>query len=233
MTYSMLDPLKLPDLFLYDWLKSMSIWNALRSCNNISEICLFDEAIELNEFEQLILACDNVSLLMFNSIDILEPLYPLQIPDAFPNLRSLSIFGLEYPTDATILMNLFVISKRAPNRNTLKWRLYCDESRTDSPGFEEWYKLAMSSSVIFNDLDDLNLSSSDRGTAVIINSMTRAKRILCHSGFSDICYQSLMSRHSETIQELKISHCLGVTGAIVQGILSGCPLLQTFEADKI
>ncbi|KAF9430359.1 hypothetical protein BGZ76_000861 [Entomortierella beljakovae] len=89
----------------------------------------------------------------------------------------------------------------------------------------------------FKNLQDLDLSAGnldDQSTADVLNAMYEAKAFeIVSSEFSMHSFNSLITRHAPTIRKLGLHYCSQLTGEMVQGILTQCPSLEIFKANRI
>ncbi|KAF8980518.1 hypothetical protein BGZ46_004095 [Entomortierella lignicola] len=210
-------------------LSSTILWNALAQCN-LSEIKLSSNNISFEDAVAFWEACSKAKKLFIEGVtfdmDYISLLAALP-PEGFPNLIELKV-SLSKSCDPR---SQFVIAERAPNINSLYLLL----------GQEQYfpidnYRLAMTNRIFTNlhSLTILHHALDDVDIDMTLNAMTRAKRLhLRGSRFSGKSYLTLMSNHAKTIQHLDLLDCTTVTSAMVQGILSGCPALESFLAKVI
>jgi hypothetical protein len=230
------------EIFLQPLPSFKPIWSSIIHCHNLRSMSFMQVTFDLDGIELLLNACSMVTSLRFSSVNIVSDTKDFEFqhfPTRLPNLKSLHISS---PKNRTFEFSLGIL-KRTINLNNLN--IYTDRHSSigDTPTVTNLYREIMSSN-IFNQLNYLDLvwelydgnniwKMGDEDVAITINSMNQAKIIFCQTEFSNISYQALMGNHTETIRELHILHCPGVTGAMVQGILSRCPLLESFVAAEI
>ncbi|KAF9344782.1 hypothetical protein BGX26_003912 [Mortierella sp. AD094] len=208
---------------------SAALWNALAQCKRLKTITLYQNRIPLQDLRSFWKACSAVEELTLkgmgfldnNNISLAEFL-----PGEFPKLKILTIDSIE-KFDSQVHLEVI---KRATNLNVLDWNPNIQNFPRDI------FRQVMSNSQ-FRRLQCLRTSRvywDDQEVAMMLNAMTKARIIqILWSCFSEDSYWSLKSNHAATIQSLEIRDSSAMTFAMAQGILSGCPSLESLTLGTI
>ncbi|KAF9207319.1 hypothetical protein BGZ49_000734 [Haplosporangium sp. Z 27] len=90
---------------------------------------------------------------------------------------------------------------------------------------------------VFTSLHSLTLRHpglDDGDIATTLTAMTEARKFhVSSSNFLGNSYRALMANHAMTIQHLDFWNCTTITSTMVQGILTGCPSLESLQAKAI
>ncbi|KAF8980516.1 hypothetical protein BGZ46_004093 [Entomortierella lignicola] len=207
---------------------STALWNSLAQCNALTYLYLRHNTISSHDMKAFWEACSNIDRLTLDEVNFeVDPVSEAAtfLPTVFQSLKKLKLESIGGLSD----LNQLGIIRRAPNLNDLIWQPQSRNFPLDE------YRQVMSSQ-IFMKLQFLKIyhrDLSDEDIAITLDAMTEAKDLQLCGHFSMNSYQSLMTNHAETIHSLDIRYCSSTSSDMVQGILSGCPLLEYFMADVI
>ncbi|KAF9344582.1 hypothetical protein BGX26_004149 [Mortierella sp. AD094] len=208
---------------------STVLWNALAQSKDLVEIWLRRNTVPQLDLEAFWEACSATDELTLDSMIFqLDPVSRAEalLPESFPKLKSLRLESIQGLSNKAQLEMI----KRTPNLNALHWQ-------PNSQGFPlDDYRQVMSSRVFTNlqTLKILQHALGDEDVSLTLDAMTMAKDLdLGTSRFSESSYRSLMNNHATTIQSLTLRACPSITSAMAQGILSGCPSLETLDVNVI
>ncbi|KAF9183178.1 hypothetical protein BGZ49_004611, partial [Haplosporangium sp. Z 27] len=147
-------------------------------------------------------------------------------PEGFPNMRELKLYSHK-TFDSQIMLEIL---RRSPNLNLLDLKPDYQDAIDD-----EFKRLIPAQ--LFSNLQSLTLTCyrlDDDQLVSILDNMLPAKELKTwDSSFAEKSYRSFMKNHAETIQDLELYGCSTMTSAMAQGILSGCPSLESFIANTI
>ncbi|KAF9432334.1 hypothetical protein BGZ76_010949, partial [Entomortierella beljakovae] len=212
-----------------------SLWTSLSQCKRISKVRIKHMSIKPNYLLPFISTCSKITELTIehcvNNMDYDQFVQAIQPLAPFSNLTRLTFDSSGPKSMEKIIIELIKIS---PNLKELYWiplgtvlnsLLYTDMLNE--------FRIAMTCTV-YKNLERLTLGGKiyDYDTSLALNAMTNAIQVvLIHALFKELSYIALMENHANTIQHLVI--ICGITSTMVQGILSGCPSLEIFEARYI
>ncbi|KAF9425499.1 hypothetical protein BGZ76_003207 [Entomortierella beljakovae] len=201
------------------------IWNIISELRNLKKLTTYGLPIRQNGFGSFSNVCQQLESLSLRNYTL-----ACQIdfgPVKFPHLQSLHLSTYTQSSRSDDLE----IMKRCPELHELVWSNLHDPA--NSIPSTEFHRLAISNTwPHLRSLTIDNHSLHDNQLAEIIRTMKGITALRLGEGFGQLSFVELRP-HLATVQELGLITCSHVTSAMVQEILSSCPLLTTLAAPRI
>ncbi|KAG0044377.1 hypothetical protein BGZ83_010412, partial [Gryganskiella cystojenkinii] len=233
---------------LYDQTRlTPEFWTTISNCPKVKTLDVFRCLVQKSDMPMFWAACTtHVKTLHLNfsklAVDLSNPRadqgqrqaivvdsvassLPLMVE--FPTLERITIETM--PTlSAHTQMQLVM---QCPNLKAFRWRLV-DRMPNE---IEALQRLMINRACPL--LEELSLNAADLPDellTLILEGIAPSKVLeLNWSGFGKDAHFQLMCRHAETIRELSLYNCRGVTSLMTLDILSSCPVLESFVGTVI
>ncbi|KAI8604670.1 hypothetical protein EDD21DRAFT_435899, partial [Dissophora ornata] len=210
-----------------------SFWDAIAECTRNERLTMRNAEVTLFELQSFWRACSTARTLEMYGI-----IFKMTAESALPDFKASDMSRVLHLRCSNIqhlpsedFINWFL--RRIPNLRSLHW----SGSEIDDKALNAFCQgLSLNS---WPDLDSLDIRPSafmlDKNLARILDLLSKPLILfrVPRSEFGDQAFRSMQQRgFFDSIRELNLNRCLGVTSAMVQTILSSCPVLEVCFAGR-
>ncbi|KAF9105670.1 hypothetical protein BGX27_009505 [Mortierella sp. AM989] len=204
---------------------SASIWKLISELGNLRNLCIRGLPVLQDGLEYFSRTCARLESLSLAGYHIVNKGDFDSI--TFPRIQSLQLSTCEKSSHIDDLE----LIRRCTGLRKLVW---CNLSRPHDPtSTAEFHRMATART--WPKLESLtidNHSLPDDKLAEILRVMRKITTLRFGEGFGQLSYVELRP-HFATVKELGLVSCELVTSAMIQEVLSSCPLLEKFEGPRI